>query len=394
MRLIRNLLLPVAALALAAPAAAIAQFAAPKVAFRSQAPEPVHFELFRDTRIFLDGEINGVATPMLLDSGASVTVLDRAFAARIGLSGGARIGVQGAGGAERGEIYRGVTLTAGNLAFTGLTVAAMDLSLVEKALGRPVPVVLGREAFMNSVVSIDFDRRLIGFAPRAGFTPPAGAHEVKLRRRGALHVLPIAIAGLPPHDAIFDLGNGGAISLSREYHRSLPFFAGLPSATGMSGGVGGLHEVRRVTLPQVEIAGFRFDNVPAQLGALAGGPYAGMINAGIQLFRPFQLTLDFAGDRMWLQRTDRPAVFSRDRAGLFVAFEGDHYSVKHVTAGGPAAKAGIRVGDSLVSVQGRKVTAAFPNLPEADWPFAPAGTEVAVGLGDGRTVIVILADFY
>ena len=120
------------------------------VTFQSARPSAQHFDLYRDTRIFLDGEINGRATPMLLDSGASVTVVDRAFAATLGLKGGTPIGVQGAGVSERGELYRGIAIDAGNLSFKGLTVAAMDLSLVEKALGRRVPVVLGREAFMSS----------------------------------------------------------------------------------------------------------------------------------------------------------------------------------------------------------------------------------------------------
>ena len=373
---------------------AVSQFAAPTASFASDRPALQPFDLYRDTRIYLVGEVNGQPTPMLLDSGASLTVLDRAFARQLGLTGGRPVAVQGAGGNERGEIHRGISLKAGNLAFTGLTIAVMDLTLVGKALGRPVPVVLGRDVFMSSVVSIDFQRQLISFVPRQGFNPPAGAKEIKLRRRGALHILPIRIADLPPHDAIFDLGNNGAISLSLEYHRSAPYFATLPAATAMGGGVGGLHEVRRVTLPSVEIGGVRFDRVPAQLGALANGPYAGLANAGIQLFRPFVVTLDLAGDRMWLERTVAPAVFSRDRAGLFLTFEGDHYEVRHVTAEGPAAKAGIKIGDRLVAIQGRRVSPGFPDRPEAEWPFAPAGTPIEVGLADGRVVIVTLADFY
>lgn len=389
---IRPLLCALLALLLAAPAAS--QFAAPTATFSTARPVPEPFDLYRDTRIFLTGEVNGRTTPMLLDSGASLTVLDRAFAKELGLTGGAPVAVQGAGGKERGEIHRGVRLRVGNVAFEGLTVATMDLALVGKALGRPVPVVLGRDLFMSSIVSIDFEGPSIGFAPRQGYVPPPSAREVRLRRRGPLHTLPVRIGELAPHDAIFDLGNSGALSLSLEYHRAEPFFSTLPAATGMGGGVGGLHEIRRVTLPSVEIGGVRFERVPAQLGALEGGPYAGLANAGIQLFRPFMLTLDLAGDRMWLERTAQPAIFSRDRAGLFVTFEGDHYHVRHVTAGAPAAKAGIKPGDRLVAIQRRKVGPGFPETLEAEWPFASPGTPIELGLADGRVVIVTLADFY
>ena len=377
-----------------APSLAQGTKGAPVAVFATQSPVPRPFDLYRDTRIFLTGEVNGRATPMLLDSGASLTVLDRGFARQLGLGGGTPVSVQGAGGNERGEIHRGLSLRAGNIAFNNLTVATMDLTLVGKALGRSVPVVLGRDVFMSSVVTIDFPGRLISFAPRDGHSPPPGATEVQLRRKGPLHLLPVRIGELPPHDAIFDLGNNGALSLSLEYHRGIPFFGSLPSATAMGGGVGGLHEVKRVTLPWVEIGGARFDKVPAQLGALANGPYAGLANAGIQLFRPFVVTLDLAGDRMWLQRGTSRVVFSRDRAGLFVTFEGDHYEVRHVTASGPAAKAGIKVGDRLVAIHGRRVGPGFPEQPESEWPFEPVGTEVELGLADGRVVIVTLADFY
>ena len=54
------------------------------------------------------------------------------------------------------------------------------------------------------------------------FAAPAGATEVKLRREGTLHFLPISVAGLTPVEAALDLGNGGALSLSKEYHETRP----------------------------------------------------------------------------------------------------------------------------------------------------------------------------
>ena len=43
------------------------------------------FELFRENRIILNGRVNGNDTPMILDSGAGVTTIDRDFARQIGL---------------------------------------------------------------------------------------------------------------------------------------------------------------------------------------------------------------------------------------------------------------------------------------------------------------------
>ena len=374
--------------------AATAQIAPPTVTAVSERSAVVPFELYRGNRIFLSGRINGVETPMILDSGAGVTTLDRAFAAKLGLTDGQKISALGSGGDQEAELHQGVTIEAGNLRLSNATVVTIDLSQIEKAIGRPMPVILGRELFMSSVIALDFDRNELTLAPRPGFTPPAGATEVKLKRDGTIHLLPVEIGGLPPVDAAFDLGNGGAISLSREYHESKPLFAALPYAIGMSGGVGGVHENKRVTLPKLTMAGFAFNEVPADLGAVADGPYAGHVNVGIQMFRPFRLTLDLGNDRLWLERGGKPVEFAKDRSGLFTLLEGDHFNVLHVSPDSPADKAGLKKGDKLVAIGGSPVGPEFFSGPHAGWARAAPGTRVSVTRHDGVTLNLVLADYY
>src|SRR4030095_13420749 len=186
-----------------------------------------------------------------------------------------------------------------------------------------------------------------------------------------------------PVMAAFDLGNGGAISLSREYQDAEPSFAKLPYSLGMSGGVGGLHESKRVSLPSVEIAGFKFQQVPAILDANGNGPHKGQANAGIQLFRQFKLTLDLGRDRLFLQPSDKPVAFPKDRAGLFVILEADHFKVLHVSPGGPAAKAGLRQAGKIMMVNGHGVGPDFFKEVKTNWLQLPAGTSLAITKGDG-----------
>lgn len=373
---------------------AFPQIATPTVSAVAGREAVVPFQLYRGNRIILSGRINGVETPMILDSGAGVTALDKAFARKIGLTGGQPIAAQGVGGRQDAELFQNVTIEAGNLRLSGATVVAIDLTQVSKAIGRPMPVVLGRELFVNSVVALDFDRGELTLTPSANFVAPAGATEVKLKRDGTLHLIPVSIAGLPPVDAAFDLGNGGALSISREYHEANPQFAKLPYAIGMAGGVGGVHEMKRVTVPRVEIAGFAFDAVPVDLGSLSNGPYKGGANAGIQLFQQFKLTMDLGRDRLWLQRNGKPARFDRDRSGLFTLLEDDHFNVLHVSPGSPADKAGIRQGDRLVAIDGTRVSPEFFAGSKSAWARAAAGTRVELTKSDGAKAILILADYY
>jgi len=389
----------VGALLLTAAAALAAQTASPQIPPPTVTAVPdrsatIPFELFRGNRLILSGSINGVETPMLLDSGAGVTTLNLSFARKIGLTGGRKISALGSGGNQEAELYRNVTIEAGNLKLSGTTVVAIDLSQIEKAIGRPIPAVLGRELFVNSVIGIDFDRSAMTLSPSKGFVAPAGATEVKLKREGSLHLIPVSLGGLPPVDAAFDLGNGGALSISKEYHEAHPLFASLPYAVGMGGGVGGLHEMKRVTMPTVGIAGFTFSGVPADLGTVPDGPYEGRANVGMQLFRQFKLTLDLGNDRLWLQRNGKPAEFARDRSGLFTLLEGDHFNVLHVSPGSPADKAGLKKGDRLVAIAGEHVGPGFFNGNQSNWARSAAGTKVDVTKQDGGTVTLILADYF
>jgi hypothetical protein len=389
----------IAALLLAAAAGLAAQTATPQIATPTVTAvagrsATIPFELYRGNRMLLTGRINGIETPMMLDSGAGVTTLNLSFARKIGLTGGQKIDALGTGGEQEAELYQDVTIEAGNLKLSGATVVAIDLSQIEKAIGHPIPAVLGRELFVNSVIGIDFDRSQMSLSPSQGFVAPAGATEVKLKREGTLHFIPVSLAGLPPVLAAFDLGNGGALSISKEYHEAHPEFAALPHAVSLSGGVGGVHETKMVTVPKVDLVGFDFSNVPATLGALPDGPYEDRANVGIQMFRQFKLTLDLGHDRLWLQRNAKPADFSRDRTGLFTLLENDHFNVLHVSPGSPADRAGLKKGDKLVAVGGVRVGPDFFGGPQGNWSRGAPGTQVAVTKGDGAVVTVTLANYY
>ena len=376
------------------PCLAAAQIAKPVVSSLPDRPAAVPFELFRENRIILNGRVNGTDTSMILDSGAGVTTMDRDFARQIGLKKGMSITAQGVGGTQQAELVQDVTVEVGNLKLSGVTVAVIDLDAIEKAIGRPMPVILGRELFVNSVVGLDFQKQLLTLSPANGFAAPAGSTEVKLKREGTLHFLPISIAGQRPVDAALDLGNGGALSLSKEYHEGVPALATLPYAIGLSGGVGGLHETKRATIPTVEIGGYTFRNVPTEFGSVADGPYEGRANAGIQLFKPFQLTLDLGSDRLWLKPSIDDPVFAKDRAGMFVMLEGDHFNVLHVSPGSPAERAGLKKGDKLVTIAGERVGPGFYTSKQAGWSREAVGTKVDITKSDGQTVILTLADYF
>ena len=74
--------------------------------------------------------------------------------------------------------------------------------------------------------------------------------------------------------------------------------------------------------------------------------------------------------------------------------EGDHLNVLHVTPNGPAARAGLKKGDKLVTVAGERVGPGFYTSAAANWSKEDVGSKVAVTKSDGQTVTLVLADYY
>jgi hypothetical protein len=120
-------------------------------------------------------------------------------------------------------------------------------------------------------------------------------------------------------------------------------------------------------------------------------------NVGGTVLKRFTVTFDHGGQRIFFA----PNAAARepephDRAGLWLnAAAGGAFEVMDVVAGGPAAKAGVRVGDRIVAVDGTPAAKlTLPDLRERLRTSRP-GTEVRLTLesaGTRRDVTVALAD--
>jgi hypothetical protein len=240
------------------------ELAPPTVTFAAH-QHSIPFELFRGNRIVVPAKLNGHSTELILDTGASATTVDKAYARSIGLPAGQKMEATGAGGVVEAEIVPNVTLEVGGMRFEKMTVAVMDLQPIARGVGRPVDVVLGREFFNSAVVSIDWAGKRLRVSSHDAFKPAAGTSEVALAKKGPFNTIPVSIAGGEPIQALLDLGNGGALSLPRTYWGARPNLAGLRYAESRRGGVGGLSPARAAMIPTVTLANRTFSSVPATL---------------------------------------------------------------------------------------------------------------------------------
>ena len=356
-------------------------------------------DLFQKRWAYLRGEVNGVATDIVLDSGAGMTVLDSALAKQLGLRVEGELEARGTGGNVGAGIVSGVTVKLAGMEVGPLSAAVIDLSGVGRRVGRPLPVILGKEVFHALVVDLDYPGSRIRFLDAATFRYDGTGRKLDLIPAEDGHKsLKLAIEGGEPVVVGLDTGQGGALSVYRHYADERGFLSGRPVSERRSGGVGGATTMKVATLRSVTIAGYELRNVPSAFqasdvrGAFDTKRQEGNLGAGI--LSRFRVVFDYSRSCLWLEPgPDLGAPFPKDKSGLALQWADGALAVEFVAPGSPAAEAGWKEGERIASLDGEPAGEAWSKT-FTKWAEAKAGTEVRFTLADGTERKLVLKEYY
>lgn len=141
------------------------------VAILAQAPlEATPFQLV-DQLMFIQVQVNG-SRPLnfLFDTGAGVTVIDRAVAGQLGLKVSAVGRLNTAGKTVRSAVSDDNNLQIGVLSIDNISLEIIPLSHLSQVLFHPVDGVIGYDLLQRFVIKTDADTKMIQFYDPAGFT--------------------------------------------------------------------------------------------------------------------------------------------------------------------------------------------------------------------------------
>ncbi len=340
--------------------------------------------------------VDGRPVMGVLDTGAELSFVDKAFAASLGLRASTTIATLGSQNTGTASIVGPISVQAGSLSLTGLFPAAADLSAVASLSGQPLRLMLGEDLFNEMIVDIDFPHKRVAFLDPKTFAVPPRAIVLPLALIGRTRATTASVEGRPKGQFIVDLGDSGTVDLYPEYTAEQKLLVGRKVSQDMTMGVGGPAPETITTFKDVTIGGVSLANVPVAISLErppTTSPEVGRIGLGV--LSRFRVLVDFPGNRLFLipgpGTTTQP--FARDRLGLSMLQQGDKLSVVLVHPNSPAEAAGVKTGDQIIAIDG-KAASSWGYDERRTLEDGPAGTRVEFTLASGVAKTITLADYY
>ena len=308
----------------------------------------------------------------IFDTGASITVIDSAYAASIGLEAKGSLQGQGAGAMGTAALASVKALRVegedgDGVALGDVPVAVLSVNgFLEPYFWRPCAGILGFNFINQFVVEIDYDAKALVLHDPKTFQYAGGGKAVAMRLDGSVPTVPMTIDGRYEGEFRVDVGSSATVDLHRPFVRAHGIDERVKkSVTVVSGGFGGSFTSRLTRMKSIRLGSYDWKDPlvslsGAETGALASADYAG--NIGNRILERFKCTFDYERRQLWLepgaQYGERDGI---TRSGLQLVREGGVVRIAQVIEGSPAAKAGMEVGDELRAIDGR---------PAAEWTRA------------------------
>jgi predicted aspartyl protease len=367
MRLDRRLLLvPAMLLASALPALAARRPAELRLPDGGHARFP--FDL-RGQHIWVRGTVNGDSAWIVIDTGASATVMDAGLAQKLGLRTVGTYQASGSAGSQPGTNVANVTVGLPGLVLRASTMNATDLSAFTLLAGHPMEVILGYELFRECVVRFDYPARMIDVWNRKHAPRDLGGSAVPMT---LVHNHPyvegaVTVAGHAPIAGRFviDSGSGMAVAVTPEVVKQQNLLATQPRTLVAFGrGVGGEVQNHIGRAESFTLGDLKFDRPTLFMPDSSGGTIAAggtLGNIGGQILERCRVTFDYARSTVRFEPGPgfaRP--FEADMLGATLQRGADGYAVRWVCPDSPASEAGIEAGDAVKSLDGQPFTSLDP----------------------------------
>jgi hypothetical protein len=358
------------------------------------------FSLYNN-HIYIQAGLNGKGPFELLCDTGGANIITPELAQELGLKPEGKL--QGRGVGEKSEdvgLAKIETLQVGDATLSNQLFAVFPLSSMSSVEGMPMQGLIGYEVFKRFVVTIDYERGQLSLTLPSAFSYQGSGIVVPFKFNQQIPEVDGQIDGLPGK---FDIDTGSRASLTilapfaEKENLKARYGAKIDAMTGW--GIGGptrglITRAKVLKLGEATVEGPLMDLSLQTKGAFTDSYVAGNVGGGV--LKRFNIVFDYGQQQLIFEKNanySRPDIY--DRAGMWLNLVNGAFQVVDVTAGGPAAEAGLKVGDSILAVDEK--SPAELSLPAVRTMFrteAP-GTKIKLLVlsgGTKRELVISLRD--
>ena len=243
---------------------------------------------FVDGYVLVHASVHAQPVTLILDSGASASVLSLEAARRLHLATGRAVSIDGVDASASAFAIAPVSATASGVS-VGYIAMAVDLSRAAQLCSRHVDGLIGAGFFDHRITQIDYDRKCI----RLLGTAPTGAESLPLQACNGVYCVPVSVNGSHPRWTRLDTG------CNDELHWVVPRRSAVPAHRDVS--IGFITNTDDETVVAVRLGRLTLPHVAATLHGTAIFPgEAGLLGGGI--LSQYCVTIDTVGGKLLLER--------------------------------------------------------------------------------------------
>lgn len=314
-----------------------------------------------DGRIVVNVSINGHADlPFLLDTGSQATITPEA-SQLLGLRGSGNVGLSGVGSVQQAAQFTQVKeLRIGPAVISDqlFVITALPDFLENRGKEQPIAGLIGYEFLRRFPVTFDYQKRLLVlYKPGTSVVAPPDAQTFRLYFDD--HT-PLIQVGVDDATGVFgiDTGDNSVTTLFGSFYDAYRFPIEQPVQQKSENGFGGgnaaiLTRIGSLSFGQWTLEHPLLNVTFARKGVFSNDSTAG--NLGYIVLRNFVFSLDYEHHRAYLWKsTDFGKPTTYNRCGMILHLEKDgDVKVERVNPDTPAANAGLRPGDLILSINGQ-----------------------------------------
>lgn len=312
-----------------------------------------------NNHVYLTVNINGHALHFMLDSGGRNLLTPQA-AAKVGVK---SVGAFGGGGVGTKVVNQGVAkvsemIVGGKISLRNQAFIVEPLPHFDQIEGTEFDGLIGYEVLKRLVAKIDYAGRKVTFIRPADFSSTNAGQPVPFAFFGMTPVVDGSLDGLSGQFEV-DTGSRSGLTLWTPFVKSHQLVKRYRASaeTTIGWGVGGKAVGRVARGVEFLLGGITISHPVITMQNVAGSQNSvkGVDgNIGGAILRRFTVTFDYGHHTLYLQPNQSfSKPFDYDRSGMWINLGDGGFEVESMLANGPAAAAGLRVGDVIVSVDGK-----------------------------------------